>query len=497
MKKIFNYFALLFVSLLATSCLYGVGTDEGTDIENTSGFKVEVSANVISANGEDAAVFKVYYNGEDVTSESTIYDAATNQVVDSTFTTYAFGVYSFYVTYGEYRSEHIEIQAVLDIDLSDKEETGLSFNVSTNLVQVSRGYVAFVVRYNGKVLSAEEVKKISIYDLETNEKLTVAQTDTVGSLFSYAAFTDESGKEFLLPVYSPNQAGTKSFWVGYKTSNTRDTALSITAVESNIPSRPVDPQPDNINFVRRVLMTQCTGTWCGNCPYMIEAFHRLFEDAEYSNKFVHTAAHQGDKFAVELIQKGSDGKDNVQDLATLLNSTGNYPFVIANLSIPITNGYADQNIANMKSVISSTLATKASATVAARTELKDNMLLVRASVKAAQSGEYFVGAWLLESNLYAEQSNYTSNKEDYIDIHENVIRLADSRYGNSNRMIGHSLGIVLKGGRADHLFIMELNPEWKKENCHLVLFVSTADGKVTNVVATESLTSGVGFEYAE
>lgn len=492
MKKVFNYFALLFVTLLATSCLYGVGTDEGTDIENTSGFKVEVSANVISANGEDAAVFKVYYNGEDVTSESTVYDATTNQVVDNTFTTYTLGVYSFYVTYGEYRSENIEIQAVLDIDLSDKDQAGLSFNISTNLVQVGKGYVAFVVRYNGKVLSVEEVKKISIYDLETNEKLTVAETDTVGSLFSYAAFTDENGKEFLLPIYSPNEAGTKSFWVGYKTSNTRDAALSITAVESNIPSRPVDPKSENINFVRRVLLTQFTGTWCGNCPYMIEAFHKLMEDSEYNKSFVHTAVHNGDEFALELTLP--DGK--TKDLSNILNATGNYPYVLANLSTPIANSYADQNLVNLKSVISSTLKTKAKAGVAARTELKDNMLLVRASVKAAESGEYFVGAWLVESNLYAKQSNYTQNKEDYIDIHENVVRIADSYYG-VDKMIGHSLGIVLKGSRADHLFIMELNPEWKQENCHLVLFVSTADGKVTNVVATESLTSGVGFQYAE
>ena len=474
---------LLFVSLCAVSCLYGVGTDEGMDVENTSGFKVEVSTNVISANGEDTAIFKVYYNGEDVTSESTIYDAATDQVVDKSFTTYTIGKYSFYVVYGEYKSEIISIQAVLDIDLKDKDEKGLSFAVTTNLVQVGKSYAAFVIRYNGKVLTADEVKKITIYDLETNEKIAIDESETIGSQFYYGAFEDENGKEFILPIYSPNQTGAKSFWIGYKTSNTRETAITITAVNNDIPSRPVDSQPDNTNFVRRVLMTQCTGTWCGNCPYMIEAFHTLFNDANYSDKFVHTAAHQGDTFATSVVIK-----DNENDLAGLLNSTGAYPYVLANLSDGIQSGNAPQNIANLMGYIDNSLKEK---------ELKDDVLLVRASVKAKESGEYFVGAWLVESNLYAPQSNYTDYTADYIDIHENVIRIADSLYGDTKKMIGHSLGVVLKGGRADHLFIMELNPEWKKENCHLVIFVSSAKGSVTNVVKTQSLTSGVEFEYAE
>lgn len=484
---------LLFVSLCAVSCLYGVGTDEGMDVENTSGFKVEVSTNVISANGEDTAIFKVYYNGEDVTSESTIYDAATDQVVDKSFTTYTIGKYSFYVVYGEYKSEIISIQAVLDIDLKDKDEKGLSFAVTTNLVQVGKSYAAFVIRYNGKVLTADEVKKITIYDLETNEKVTIDESETIGSQFYYGAFEDENGKEFVLPIYSPNQTGAKSFWIGYKTSNTREAAITITAVNNDIPSRPVDSQPDNTNFVRRVLMTQCTGTWCGNCPYMIEAFHTLFNDVNYSDKFVHAAAHQGDDFAVTLF----DDKNDPQDLAGLLNATGAYPYVLANLSDGIQSGKTPQNIANLQGYIDTSLKDKAMAGIAARTELKDGVLLVRASVKAKESGEYFVGAWLVESNLYAPQSNYTDYTADYIDIHENVIRIADSRYGKTNRLIGHSLGLVLKGGRADHLFIMELNPEWKKENCHLVIFVSSAKGSVTNVVKTQSLTSGVEFEYAE
>ncbi|MBR0336373.1 MAG: Omp28-related outer membrane protein, partial [Alistipes sp.] len=128
---------------------------------------------------------------------------------------------------------------------------------------------------------------------------------------------------------------------------------------------------------------------------------------------------------------------------------------------------------------------------------KDNMLLVRTSVKVNQDGEYFVGAWLVESGLYAQQSNYTDLKADYLDIHENVVRIADSNPSGSNFM-GFSLGHIAKGESSDYLFVMELDRSWKVENCHLVLFVSTMSQNqqvLTNVVKTTSLTSGVEFEY--
>ena len=91
-------------------------------------------------------------------------------------------------------------------------------------------------------------------------------------------------------------------------------------------------------------------------------------------------------------------------------------------------------------------------------------------------------------------------KDDYLDYHENVVRIADSN--PSNRFLGHPLGSILKGEKADHLFVMELDPSWNVENCHLVIFVSTYPFNltkltITNVVKTASLTSGVDFEYSK
>ncbi len=482
----------LFAALTATSCLYGVGTDQDVEVENTSGFKVEVSATVISSNGEDVAQFRALFNGEDVAAEATLYDAASDEPYEElSFSTYAAGTYQFYVTYGEYRSDVITVTAKMDIDLSDKQEEGLSVSLSTNLVQVGKGYAAFIVRYNGKVLTADEVLKLSIYDAQNDENYTIEQNG-VGALFTYVVATDDSGVEYILPAYSPNQVGTKSFWVSYKKIyNTRTKPVQITAVNTDIPSRPVDLSPENLNFVHRTMLIQLTGIHCGYCPWLVSALHSVAEDENYNNKYVHTAVHGA---AYDPLYKVSV---NGIDLGELIHS-GGYPYLYYDFVASHSGGYGvATDIAYIQTYIDERLKKPAHAAIAARTELKDNMLLVRASVKVNTDGEYYVGCWLLESNLYAQQSNNTEVREDYLDYHENVVRIADSCPSKYD-CLGYPLGIINAGERADHLFVMELDPSWNVDNCHLVLFVTANIDErrtVTNVVKTSSLTSGVEFEY--
>ena len=100
MRKFLYSAVAIMATLLSTSCLYGIGTDEaGEDIENNTGFTTEVSANIISANGEDTVNFFAYYNGEDVTAEATLFDKATNKPLESmSFSTFVAGKYQFYIT---------------------------------------------------------------------------------------------------------------------------------------------------------------------------------------------------------------------------------------------------------------------------------------------------------------------------------------------------------------------------------------------------------------
>lgn len=483
MRKLSLALVALLATFTATSCLQGQGSDEGTDVENTTGFVVEVSAKTILANGEDTATFRAFYNGEDVTAQSTLYNNATDEAYETmSFSTYTTGIYQFYIKYDVHRSDVIDVQAIIDMDLTTKNEKGLSVSLSTNLIQVAKNYAAFIIRYDGAILSAEEMAKVKIYDASNDSQVTLENVIA----------EDAEGNKFVLPAFIATEAGTKSFWVLYKTSNTRQTPVTISAVATEIPARPVDPQPEKLNFKRRVFFTQFTGTWCGYCPYMIAAFHEMFEDTAYNDKFVHAAVHAGDKFATTL----ADGRD----LDQTLNTSRVWPFVLLNFQTGLNNSSAEDNIKNIKSLIDAELKkNEARAAIAVRTELKDNMLLARASVKSNFTEQYQIAAWLVESSLYAKQSNGTSVKGDYLDIHENVVRIADVLISDDGQHInGHSLGVIAKGERADHLFVMELDPSWKAENCHLVLFVfTTQHGKfiLTNAAKTQSLTSGVDFDY--
>lgn len=506
MRKLLYSFVALCVALMATSCLYGKGFGEETSggaVE--TGFKAEASASVISANGEDTVTFRAIYNGEDVTAESTLFDAGTNEPLEGmSFSTIAAGVYTFYVTYGEHKSKDITITAVMGIDLSDKNETGLSVTFSTNLIQVGKNYAAFIVRYNGKVLTADEITKVLVYDAATDIALALPKEgdDTISSEFSYVVVDGENNTKYTLLAYSPNEAGSKSFWFGYKIKNTRETPLTITAVTTNIPSSPVDADPSNLNFKRRVMITQLTGINCGYCPWLVCALHKIATESEYSqyaDKYVHTAVHGAPYDNVYKVTVNIDGTDC--DLGNLIHPAGSYPYIYYDLATSHSGGYGVMgDIAYITSALDSHFKSPARAAIAARTEFKDNMLLVRASVKVSHTAEYYVGAWLLESNLYSRQSNYTEVKEDYIDYHENVVRIADSYNAKAKNFTGHSLGSITKGEKADHLFVMELDPNWKVENCHLVIFVSAVHEKslqVINVVKTASLTSGVDFEYSK
>ncbi|HIZ86558.1 MAG TPA: Omp28-related outer membrane protein, partial [Candidatus Coprenecus pullistercoris] len=113
--------------------------------------------------------------------------------------------------------------------------------------------------------------------------------------------------------------------------------------------------------------------------------------------------------------------------------------------------------------------------ISARAELNGSTLVVLASVKAAETSEFRIGAWLLEDGIEGRQSNYYPDSwTDDFDTHDNCIRIADSRVSNSN-FTGHSLGTVKAGQTAEYAFVMTVDEKWNAENCHLVLFVTTRE----------------------
>lgn len=261
------------------------------------------------------------------------------------------------------------------------------------------------------------------------------------------------------------EVGEYKFYANYGTLSTYNKSADdkgltlIKAINVAVPAAVEDPQPANTSFVHRAFLTQYTGTGCGYCPYMIYQLRQLMndEDKTIPNKAVLAAAHSGynsaDPAAINAPQAPG----------------GSYPY----LHVDLVNGYTHNTGINaLYSLINNSVASPAAAgmSVSPAYYEAEGTLVVKVAVKAAEQGIFNVGAWLLEDDIYGQQSDYDNVGDDSYDTHENCVRVADSSYKGT--FFGHLLGELSAGEVAEKTFVMTLKNKWKVENMHLAVFVS-------------------------
>ena len=284
--------------------------------------------------------------------------------------------------------------------------------------------------------------------------------------------------------FSTTKEGTYTLWANYKTFNSQQ--VQIRAINADVPEVANDPQPSGTSFAKKVFLNQFTGTGCGYCPSMVYTLNDAFKKGDLYDMVVLAASHSYNNTDPAYISAPNAGH---------FGGSG-YPY----LAIDMAQGYADYTNTNkLIEIISQRYAEPAKAGISANPVYAEKVLpsasgaledylIVRVSVKAAETGEYTVGAWLLEDDIYGQQADYggIKNKDknhDY-DTHNNCIRVADSKNGNS--WVGHSLGQIEKGKTAEKTFLLRVKSGWKLENMHMTIFVGAknADGKysINNVI---------------
>ena len=497
--KIVKYFAMM-AAVVATlaSC---EDPNDGPGGGQQSTLKATASATTIYADGKDAVSFSVTLDGVPVeAAEVEAYDAKTNNlvVVDMTnlvFSTTTPGVYEFYFKHGENKSNNVEITAVdakfSKLDLSDVEgQEGLSVMATSTVFQRGEESVFIIVRKDGKVVN--DANKIKFYLSGSTEEIT--DTD-----FQMVDYVDANDDLYTLPQYTPAQTGVRDIWLSYGSANTKNKPVRITAVDFAIPSRAIDTDPENTSFTSRVLVNQFTGTGCPNCPYWSSALKDLKADEQYKDGFVLAAAHtynddmdpKADKVA---LQAPYSNMPNVFGVNT-------YPTIILNMSHSFGNNGRAANKESLKNFIDNTKLSAPAAGISARSSIEGSTVIARATVKAAKAGEYRVGAWLVEDDLFATQNNSSGIFDYDFDYHEAVIRIADSNHESSAgiyRYRGYTLGELAEGQVVDYVFTMELQSHWRAENCRLVFFVTGGEQfNVVNAIETTSLNSSVEFSYTK
>ena len=297
--------------------------------------------------------------------------------------------------------------------------------------------------------------------------------------------------------FQTTQEGTYTIWAAYKTFNSAQ--ITIRAINADIPNVVADPNPSSTSFVRRIFLNQFTGTGCGYCPSMVYTLRKVLADNGFGERVVLAASHSYNTNDPAYISSPNAGN---------FGGSG-YPYLAVDMAV----GFAEHNSApKLTSTLQSRYdAEAAKVGISANPKFVENLfpnatgtyedyLVVRVAVKAAEAGEYTVGAWLLEDKIFGNQDDYTgikkSDKEHDYDTHDNCLRVADSKSGNS--WAGHKLGKMEVGETVSKTFLIRVKDSWKFENLHMAIFVGAKNEKgsyVINNVVDCPVNSATAFEY--
>ena len=338
----------------------------------------------------------------------------------------------------------------------------------------------------------------------TTFKVMVGDTDVTSDSEIY----DENNEPVTLQggKFTATKSGSYKFWALYGTRKTYDKSktdngmVTIKAIPVAVPAPAKDDSPENISFKRRVFIAQSTGTACKYCPGMVMIMRKVFDPAKMVLAAVHNFA-AGDPAYLAQPSYGSLGASGVPSVAVDFAS--------------VFGDYTSQS--GLKSVIEKRYsATDAKVGISVNSVLKDGYLVARVTVKAAETGTYNVGAWLLEDNIFGKQADeYGIKKQDpdhNYDYHDNCVRIADSNWEGS--YVGFPLGEIKKGETVSKTFVMKVDEDkdnngkadFVVENLHMAVFVTEASSTktgykvngqyytVNNAIDCEVNTE-VGFDY--
>lgn len=257
----------------------------------------------------------------------------------------------------------------------------------------------------------------------------------------------------------------------YGTFYTED-PVAVSAIDMPVPAAVEDPAASNTSFVHRAFLNQYTGTGCGYCPGMIRALRAAFEDEETADMAVLAAVHSfgaGDPAYIPGPRSNS------------------YPY----LHIDMVSGFTyDMDPFGEGKVLKTALQERTSMPakvgISANPVYQDDVLVVTVEVKAAETGEYNLGVWFMQDNVYGQQKDQIGivAGDKSFEYHDNCVRSADSRYLNS--YAGYPLGEIKAGKTAQRTFVLNIDKtEWKLKdmnNIHFAAFVTAKNGKAYEVV---------------
>ena len=294
------------------------------------------------------------------------------------------------------------------------------------------------------------------------ESIFFSALDNTGAVRTYEAKFYVNNNEISGNTYLFDEIGTFEVYATYENITSSKIEVTIT--------------PIPIEFKKRVLVEDYTGTWCGWCPRISYAIEKLYEQTDDA---VIVAIHAGDPMQF----------NKLSSLTSVFNPQGRYP-------TGIINRETEWNPAHFSNLlqVTSKLFEPAYVGIATNSSLNGNNLSVNTKVKIGSNySSLKLVVLILEDNLVYDQVNYTSNYSDitrrgnwngqttdiaYDFIHNNTLR----------ESLTNVLGDLVSSETLEHGKVYESNftysipSNYNKSNIKIVSFVTSGESyEVINV----------------
>ena len=289
--------------------------------------------------------------------------------------------------------------------------------------------------------------------------------------------------------FTPTTTGVLSVTAakGKYVSNT----LTIT-VMAQMPEVPADPEPENLAFNHRVVLIDHTGVGDGYSPAATDQLRNLAK-TEWHKHYNEVTCHAG---------TFSDGDPANSDAANALNQFqnslhgGSKPVICFNFYSK-SNGYG---ATAMQAVLQEKVNKDgADVGIAMAVEGSNTNIYCAAQVKAKESKEYKVVAWLLESNIYSP--NQSCATQDHHKLYNFALRNISGEYSKVN-VASESIGVLEEGQTHDCAFTLPIeSSKWNWQNMGVLVIVSAKDSNnrwdVVNSAYCSVEDKSKAYEYVE
>jgi len=478
------------------------------NISTTTPKSITLTSNNLKALTGEAISFKVTTDlGIDVTSQATILVNNT-KISGQQYTATAAGNYSVKATYSGLTSNivvlNISTPTPKSIILTSNKPNALTGEIVTFIVKTDLGtdvtsQSAILVnnaKITGQQYSATSAGNYSVkatYSGLTSNIITISISQAppssitltanktaalTGEVVTFTVKTNEGTDVTSQATIAVNNTNINGPTYSTNTPAAYSVKATFMGVNSNEINLIVSAPPSTIKFVKRVLLEDFTGTWCGFCPAIP---FRLNELSKKTNLVVPVAIHVGgDPYNAEALARPLIAKYTINSAPTVILDRKKVEIGPSSKfdesALALTSPKSDVGIA-MSSTLSGT----------------NVNLTVNAKFNSAHSGLSLV-VMVLEDNLIHDQTNYTDFYGGQ-SIIKNFVNNDVLRALLTKSIMGEPITEVIPAGfELTKKFTYTIPSTYQKDKLHFVAFILNSSNAVVNVRSVK-LSESQSYEY--